>query len=83
MSVFRQKSWANEQLKWVIEELRAEAAKGSVFRWRQGLFLALYVKKRLLEYGWSWQAARVDNWIHRLQPRRADSQQDGEGERLH
>jgi hypothetical protein len=63
------REWANEQLRWIISELKAEASKGSAFRWRQGLFLALHVKERLLDLGFPWQAARIENWIHRLQPR--------------
>jgi hypothetical protein len=42
--------------------------------------LALINKEELLEHGFVWHAERIDNWIHRLQPKRADSQ-DGEGER--
>jgi len=34
--------------------------------------MALIMKKRLLDHGYEWHAERIDNWIHRVQPRRAD-----------
>lgn len=44
------------------------------------MHLALIIKEELLEHGFVWHAERVENWIHRLQPIKADSQ-NGEGER--
>jgi len=70
--------WANEQLRFAIRVLKGECG-GS--RWKGNLQLALIIEDRLLFYGFFWQASRVENWIHRLQPHKADSQGD-EGERL-
>jgi hypothetical protein len=42
----------------------------------------LIIKDRLLGKGYTWQAERIENWIHRLQRARADSLARDEGERL-
>jgi len=60
------KGWANEQLRFAISVLEG---KGVVATWKGRLQIALYVKDRLDEYGFWWQAMRIENWIHRLQPR--------------
>jgi hypothetical protein len=70
--------WANEQLKFAIRVLKGSCG-GS--RWDGNLQLALMIKDRLLEYGFVWQAERIENWIHRLQPRKADSLLESERER--
>jgi hypothetical protein len=77
-SLWGSREWANEQLRFAIRVLKGEAC-GS--RWKGRLQLALMVKDRLLANGFVWQAARIENFIHRLQPCRADSLR-GEGERL-
>ena len=71
--------WANEQLRFAIKVLKGECGGHS---WKRNIVLALYLRDRLWAYGYRWQAERIDNWIHRLQPRKADSPEGGEGERL-
>lgn len=78
ISEFGSKEWANEQLRFAIKVLKGKCG-GS--RWKGNLQLALIVKDRLLVRGYTWQAERIENWIHRLQRARADSLGD-EGERL-
>lgn len=78
-SEYGSKEWANEQLRFAILVLKGQCGGK---RWKGNLQIALLVKEGLLEHGFVWQAARVENWIHRLQPRKADSLKD-EGERLH
>jgi hypothetical protein len=69
------KEWANSQLRFSIRILKGEIMRSS---WKGRLQLVLYIKKRLLEHGFTWQAKRIDNWIHRLQPRKADlSEREG------
>jgi len=73
--------WANEQLRFTIKVLKGRCGG---HRWKGNLQLALIIKDRLLARGYTWQAERIENWIHRLQRAhaRADSHGD-EGERLH
>jgi hypothetical protein len=59
--------WANAELRFCIATLKGEVETSS---WKHRLQTVLVVKGYLLEYGYTWQAARIDNWIHRLQPRR-------------
>ena len=67
---FGSREWANDQLRFAIGVLKGQRV-GS--RWPGRVQIALLVRDRLLEYGWTWQAERVENWIHRcLQPCRAD-----------
>jgi hypothetical protein len=61
--------WANRQLRFAIAILQGHICGSS---WKGRLQLALIVKERLREYGYSWHAERVDNWIHRCQPRAQD-----------
>jgi hypothetical protein len=70
------RDWANSQLRFVIAVLQDRVFRAT---WKGKLQMALIVRDRLLEYGFTWQAARVDNWIHRLQPRRADLSEREEG----
>jgi len=78
ISEWGSREWANDQLRFAIRVLKGECGGA---RWKGNLQLALMIKERLLEYGFVWQASRLENWIHRLQPRKVDSQGD-EGERL-
>ena len=63
--VYGSKDWANHKLKFCIRLLKGEVCKSS----DGNLAFVLAIKKDLLEYGYSWQACRVDNWIHRLHPK--------------
>lgn len=67
------KEWANDQLKFAISELKDAHMKGSAFHWKNTMQTVLYLKDRLESMGFWWQAERIENWIHRLQPRKADS----------
>jgi len=67
-SYYGSKEWANQTLRNVISDLKEGATSCDHWLWRQRLSLALIYKKELLEEGFPWQAARIDNWIHRLQP---------------
>ena len=80
VSEWGSRDWANEQLRFAIKVLQGKCGGA---RWKGNLQLALIVKDRLLERGFTWQAERVENWIHRLQPRKVDSLEGDEGERLH
>jgi len=75
--------WANEQLRFAIKVLKGRCGG---HRWKGNLQLALIIKDRLLGKGYTWQAERIENYIHRiqrLQRARADSLARDEGERLH
>jgi hypothetical protein len=61
---FGTKDWANGQLRFAISELRDASIKGD-FQWKNTLFLVLYLKERLVDQGFSWQAKTIDFWIHR------------------
>ena len=58
------KKEANEKLRFAIATLRGEI-EGSI--WKRRLQTALIIKDELLAAGYTWQAARIDNWIHRLE----------------
>ena len=77
---FYSKEWANEQLRFTILVLKGECGG---HRWKGNLQIALYVKEGLLEHGYTWQAERVENWIHRLQPRKVDSLQKEKERDIH
>jgi hypothetical protein len=72
---FGSKDWANEQLRFAIKVLKGHCGGSN---WQSNLATALFVRDRLWAMGWRWQADRVDNWIHRLQLRGADSLKEGE-----
>jgi len=57
--------WANRKLRFAIATLQGKYEQGI---WKRRLQTALIVKDELLEHGFKWQAERIDNWIHRLQP---------------
>ena len=61
---------ANRKLCFAIATLQGKYEKGI---WKRKLTAALIVKSDLLANGYKWQADRIDNWIHRLQPK-ADSE---------
>jgi uncharacterized Zn finger protein (UPF0148 family) len=58
------KQWANEKLRFAIGTLQGKYEIGI---WKRRLSTALIVKDELLEHGFTWQAARIENWIHRLE----------------
>jgi hypothetical protein len=60
------KKWADKQLSFSIRILQGHICRS---QWKGRLQLALIVRDRLREYGYSWHAERVDNWIHRCQPK--------------
>lgn len=60
---------ANDKLRFGIAVLKGEILASI---WKRRLHLALIIKEGLLSNGYVWQARRIDNWIHRLQPRKAD-----------
>ena len=70
--------WANEQLRFAIKVLLGRSCGHN---WKGNLAVALMVRDRLYAFRFLWQAERVDNWTHRLQPRKADSREI-EGERV-
>jgi hypothetical protein len=76
------KEWANSQLRFAILVLKGECGG---HRWKGNLQVALHVKEGLLEHGFTWQAERIENWIHRLQPlkREVDSLQKEKKRGLH
>ena len=78
VSAIGSEEWANEQLRFAIKVLKGKCGGR---RWKGNLQVALMVRDRLWANGYTWQAARVDNWVHRLQPRKADSLPKSERER--
>jgi hypothetical protein len=66
------KDWANGYLRQAIALLQEGAKSNNFWLWNQRLAVAIMMKTELQGYGFVWQAKRVENWIHRLQPRRAD-----------
>ena len=70
-SSYTDKAWANRKLRFAIATLQGKYEQGI---WKRRLQTALTIKDQLLEAGYVWQAQRVDNWIHRLQPIKADSE---------
>ena len=71
-AVINSVDWANQTLRNAIEFLQEGANSENHWLWNQRLAVTLVYKKELLEAGFTWQAERIDNWIHRLQPIRAD-----------
>lgn len=74
------KERANFQLRVVIRVLKGQCGGKN---WNSSLQIALDVKEDLLERGFPWQAKQIDHWIHRLQPRKADSLKGEEREASH
>ena len=74
------KERANFQLRMVIRILKGQCGGKN---WKGNLNVALNVKEDLLARGFPWQAKRIDFWIHRLQPRKADSQKGRRREASH
>lgn len=63
------KEWANDHLRFAIGTLQGKY-ESSI--WKRRVHTALILKEELLEHGYTWQAQRIDFWIHRLQrPQRA------------
>jgi hypothetical protein len=77
---FYSKAWANEQLRFAIAVLQGKIESPILdpygFAWKRRLQTVLIVKEALIEHGFTWQASRIDNWIHRLQPRKADLERE-------
>jgi hypothetical protein len=46
--------------------------------WKRRLQTALICKEELLAHGYFWQAEKIEFWIHRLQPRKADLMRESE-----
>ena len=69
------KEWANGVLRSAIRDLKDQRRP-----WGDRLFVAIYKERLLRSFGFKWQGDRIENWIHRLQPRKADSER---GERPH
>ena len=72
------KEWANNQLKIAIEFLKEGAKSEGFWLWNQRLGVVILIKTELEFRGFKWQVARIDNWIHRLQPRKADLDRERE-----
>jgi hypothetical protein len=66
---FYNKEWANQKLRFAIGTLQGKY-ESSI--WKRRLQTALICRDELLEHGFKWQATRIDNWIHRLQPRKRE-----------
>lgn len=58
------KPWANDQLRFAIHVLMGD---NIVSRLPGRIHLALYIRDRLLEFGWIFQARILETWIHRAQ----------------
>ena len=78
LSKYGSVQWANEQLRFAIKVLQGKSCGRN---WKGNLQVALMVRDRLYAARFLWQAERIDNWIHRLQPRKVDSREI-EGERV-
>lgn len=65
------KSWANDSLRLGIRILKGEVVKCQ--NDEELLQVVLVIKENLQTFGFPWQAARLDNHIHRWQARRARS----------
>jgi hypothetical protein len=61
------KEWANEQLKVANEFLKEGFQSEKFWLWNQRLAAAIIIKTELQGRGWIWQAARINNQIHRYQ----------------
>jgi hypothetical protein len=75
-SFFYDKDWANGLTRCSIEFLKEGAKSEGFWLWNQRLAAVLIFKRELLEHGYTWQASRIDNHIHRLQPRKADLERE-------
>ena len=64
---------ANRKLRFAIATLQGKV-ESSI--WKRRLQTALICRDELLEHGFKWQSERIDNWIHRLQPRKADLERE-------
>ena len=82
-TVFGSKDWANQTLRNAIDFLKEGANSEGAWLWNQRLAIALIYKKELLEAGFPWQAQRIDNWIHRLQPSRRKADLEERERRAH
>lgn len=67
--VIKDKEHANRTLRFGIAVGQGHICRSSA---KGRLQLMLIMKERLEESGWVWQARILENWIHRLQPKRAD-----------
>lgn len=74
-SDFYTKDWANRKLRFAIGTLQGKY-ESSI--WKRRLQTALICKDELLEHGYFWQAEKIEFWIHRLQPRKADPRERSE-----
>lgn len=63
-SFFYDQAWANRKLRFAIGTLQGKF-ESSI--WKRRVATALTIKEELFDAGYFWQAARIDNWIHRLQ----------------
>jgi len=72
-------AWANQTLKNCIADLKEGAKSEGSWLWNQRLSVVLIYKQELEDAGYPWQAQRVENWIHRLQPRKADLEERERG----
>jgi hypothetical protein len=75
-SFFYNIDWANRKLRFTIADLQGKYESTTV--WKRPLQTALICKKELLDHGYFWQAEKIDFWIHRLQPRKADLRERSE-----
>jgi hypothetical protein len=64
--------WANAQTRWAIAQIRSAALK-TESSWKNSLLLVLFVKDRLRDLGFSWQAKVIDHWIHKAMAQRRDA----------
>jgi hypothetical protein len=74
-SLFYNNDWANRKLRFAIATLQGKYESTTV--WKRPLQTALIVRDELLEHGYKWQAQRIDNWIHRLQPKNQEVSRPG------
>jgi hypothetical protein len=75
-SFYGSKEWANSTLKASIVFLKEGANSENFWLWNQRLAVVLIFKKELEEKGFFWQSNRIENHIHRLQPRKADLKEE-------
>jgi len=68
LKYYGSKEWANQTLRNAISDLKEGSMSQDHWLWKQRLAVVLIYKSELLQEGFPWQAARIDNWIHRLQP---------------
>jgi hypothetical protein len=73
-SFFYNKDWANRVFRQALILLKEGARSEGFWLWNQRLAAVLLLKKELEEKGYFWQSKRLENHIHRLQPRKADSE---------